>query len=69
MTVFLVKATKYYVEFVKAGGFPIFVRINQFQMKRILAVLALMVFLASCSQYTCPTYSKHTPKKNNEHRI
>jgi hypothetical protein len=69
MTVFFVKVTKYHVEFVKADRFPIFVRINQFQMKRILAVLALMVFLASCSQYTCPTYSKQAPKKNSEHKI
>ena len=33
-------------------------------MKRVLAVIALLVFLTSCSQYTCPTYSKKEVKKN-----
>ena len=37
-------------------------------MKRILAVIALLAFLTSCSQYTCPTYSKKEVKKS-ENRI
>ncbi|MFN4945406.1 MAG: lipoprotein [Chryseotalea sp.] len=37
-------------------------------MKKILALLAAVVLLASCSQYTCPTYSKAAPKKT-ENRI
>jgi hypothetical protein len=69
MTVFLAKMTKYYVQFAKACRFPIFVRINPTKMKRVLAVLALLVFLASCSQYTCPTYSKKETKQNSEHKI
>jgi hypothetical protein len=69
MTVFLDETTKYYVQFAKECGFPTFVRINPIQMKRVLAILALMVFLASCSQYTCPTYSKKEIKQNNEHKI
>ena len=69
MTVFIAKTTKYYVEFAKASRFPTFVTINPIQMKRVLAVLALLVFLASCSQYTCPTYSKKDVKKNSEQKI
>ncbi len=69
MKVFLAKTTKYYVEFAKEGRFHTFVRINPIQMKRVLAILALMVFLASCSQYTCPTYSKKSAKPTHEHRI
>ncbi len=34
-------------------------------MKRVLAVIALLGFLASCSQYTCPTYSKKEIKKTD----
>ncbi len=37
-------------------------------MKRVLAFIALVGLLASCSQYTCPTYSKKDIKKS-EHRI
>jgi PBP1b-binding outer membrane lipoprotein LpoB len=37
-------------------------------MKRVLAVIAIIGFLASCSSYTCPTYSKKEVKKN-ENRI
>ncbi|CAN5241153.1 hypothetical protein BH09BAC3_BH09BAC3_24240 [soil metagenome] len=34
-------------------------------MKRILAIIALIAFFAtSCSQYTCPTYSKKEVKKS-----
>jgi hypothetical protein len=32
-------------------------------MKKILAFAALLAFLTSCSQYTCPTYSKKEVKK------
>ncbi len=32
-------------------------------MKKIALVIAAVVLLASCSQYTCPTYSKAAPKK------
>jgi PBP1b-binding outer membrane lipoprotein LpoB len=33
-------------------------------MKKIVALILLIGFLASCSQYTCPTYSKkEAPKK------
>lgn len=32
-------------------------------MKKVLAFLALTMFLAACSQYTCPTYSKKEVKK------
>lgn len=39
-------------------------------MKKILAFAALLAFLTSCSQYTCPTYSKKEVKKNvSESRI
>lgn len=38
-------------------------------MKKVLAFLALVVLLASCSQYTCPTYSKKEVKRPVEHRI
>jgi hypothetical protein len=69
MTDFLAETTKYYVQFAKECRFPTFVRINPIQMKRVLAILALMVFLASCSQYTCPTYSKKETKNNSEHKI
>lgn len=69
MTFFLAKTTKYYVQFAKEGRFPTFVRINPIQMKRVLAILALLVFLASCSQYTCPTYSKQSTKPNTDHKI
>ena len=33
-------------------------------MKRVLAFVALVVFLTSCSSYTCPTYSKKEVKKS-----
>jgi PBP1b-binding outer membrane lipoprotein LpoB len=32
-------------------------------MKKVLAFIALVAFLSSCSQYTCPTYSKNEVKK------
>gem|GEM_PF-3063426 len=38
-------------------------------MKKVLAFLALVVLLASCSQYTCPTYSKNATKRPAENRI
>jgi len=34
-------------------------------MKKILAFAVLLGFLASCSQYTCPTYSKKEVKKDS----
>ena len=69
MTIFVVKSTKRYVEFVKNGRIPIFVGSKPTFMKRVLAFVALVVFLASCSQYTCPTYSKKEVKKPTENRI
>ncbi|MEO7992120.1 MAG: hypothetical protein ABI663_21385 [Chryseolinea sp.] len=34
-------------------------------MKKIVAFVILAAFVSSCSQYTCPTYSKkEAPKKN-----
>jgi len=33
-------------------------------MKKILAFAALLAFMTSCSQYTCPTYSKKDVKKS-----
>lgn len=34
-------------------------------MKKILALVIIAAFLGSCSQYTCPTYSKkEAPKKS-----
>lgn len=32
-------------------------------MKKIVAIVALVGLLASCSQYTCPTYSKKEVKE------
>lgn len=32
-------------------------------MKKVLALVALVGLLASCSQYTCPTYAKKEVKK------
>jgi PBP1b-binding outer membrane lipoprotein LpoB len=37
-------------------------------MKKVVLVLAAVVLLASCSQYTCPTYSK-APAKKAENKI
>ena len=69
MTVFYAKSTKYYVQFVKADGIPNFVICNPTTMKRIVAIIALVGLLASCSQYTCPTYSKKDVKKGTENKI
>jgi len=34
-------------------------------MKKVVAFVVLAAFVSSCSQYTCPTYSKkEAPKKN-----
>ena len=69
MTVFIGKVTKSYVELVKKCSILNFVNpITQFCMKRVLALIALVGLLASCSQYTCPTYSKKEVKKT-EHKI
>jgi PBP1b-binding outer membrane lipoprotein LpoB len=32
-------------------------------MKKLLALVILAAFISSCSQYTCPTYSKKEVKK------
>jgi len=32
-------------------------------MKKVCAFVLLLVFISACSQYTCPTYSKHEVKK------
>ena len=69
MTVLVAESTKRYVEFDKKDRIPIFVTSKPTFMKRVLAFVALVVFLASCSQYTCPTYSKKEVKKPTENRI
>ena len=33
-------------------------------MKKIVILVLFAAFLASCSQYTCPTYSKKEAPKN-----
>jgi hypothetical protein len=39
-------------------------------MKKIIALVLVAGFLASCSQYTCPTYAKkEAPKKVAQKRI
>jgi PBP1b-binding outer membrane lipoprotein LpoB len=39
-------------------------------MKKIIALILVAGFLASCSQYTCPTYAKkEAPKKVAQKRI
>lgn len=38
-------------------------------MKKVLAFIALIAFISSCSQYTCPTYSKKEVKSNSVKRI
>jgi hypothetical protein len=39
-------------------------------MKKAILVLIVAAFaLASCSQYTCPTYSKAAPKATNKSGI
>jgi hypothetical protein len=37
-------------------------------MKKMLAFVALVGMLASCSQYTCPTYAKKEVKKQTEQK-
>jgi PBP1b-binding outer membrane lipoprotein LpoB len=32
-------------------------------MKKVLALVVLAALVSSCSQYTCPTYSKKEVKK------
>jgi len=38
-------------------------------MKKLLLFAAAVLFLASCSQYTCPTYSKAPAPKKVENKI
>jgi hypothetical protein len=38
-------------------------------MKKVLIFVVLVAFLAACTQYTCPTYSKKEAKKGTERRI
>jgi PBP1b-binding outer membrane lipoprotein LpoB len=38
-------------------------------MKKVIALILVAGFLASCSQYTCPTYTKKAPAKQSEKRI
>ena len=66
---FLAKQTNTYVEFVKKDRIPIFAGSKPIFMKRVLVVVVLLGFLTSCSQYTCPTYSKKEVKKSNVRRI
>jgi PBP1b-binding outer membrane lipoprotein LpoB len=37
-------------------------------MKKIVALVLLVAFLAGCSQYTCPTYSKGEQKNAAKER-
>jgi hypothetical protein len=44
--------------------------IKAFVMKKALALVVLAALVASCSSYTCPTYSKKEVKKEvKESRI
>ncbi|WP_160118636.1 lipoprotein [Chryseotalea sanaruensis] len=38
-------------------------------MKKLVVVIVAVIFLASCSQYTCPTYSKAPAPKKVENKI
>jgi len=69
LTFFVAKSTNSYVQFVKEGQIPNFVTCKPPIMKRIVAIIALLGLLASCSQYTCPTYSKKEVKKGTENKI
>ncbi len=66
---FIARMTKTYVQFVKLTKIPNFVSHKPKIMKRVLAAVAIIGFLASCSSYTCPTYSKKEVKKNQESKI
>jgi len=44
-------------------------RLKSIAMKKVLAFIAVVVFLSACSQYTCPTYSKKEVKNNSAKRI
>lgn len=35
-------------------------------MKKVAAFILLAAFVASCSQYTCPTYAKKEVKKTEK---
>jgi hypothetical protein len=41
----------------------IFVSLKELAMKKVLALIVLAALVASCSSYTCPTYSKKDVKK------
>jgi len=48
----------------------ILLSINPIEMKKIIAFALLAAFLTACSQYTCPTYSKHeAPKKSTVRNV
>ncbi len=38
-------------------------------MKKLVVIIAAVIFLASCSQYTCPTYSKAPATKKTVQKI
>lgn len=38
-------------------------------MKKIVALILIGGFLASCSQYTCPTYSKKQAPRSTERKV
>jgi PBP1b-binding outer membrane lipoprotein LpoB len=38
-------------------------------MKKVVAVVLLAALVSSCSQYTCPTYSKKEVKPSSAKRI
>jgi hypothetical protein len=57
------------LEFVESEKVAIFVHDKTTFMKRILAFVLLIVLFASCSQYTCPTYSKKEVKQTPSKRI
>lgn len=56
--------TKMTTGFVEKEKINNFVLTKATVMKKVLALLALVVFLSACSQYTCPTYSKKDVKKS-----
>jgi hypothetical protein len=69
MTFFIARVTKLPGGFAKENKIPNFVTHKPNLMKRVLAAIALLGFLASCSSYTCPTYSKKEVKKGHENKI
>jgi hypothetical protein len=64
-----VKRQKIPLKFVENEKVTIFATYNTTFMKRVLAFVLLVLIFASCSQYTCPTYSKKEVKQAPAKRI